>query len=154
MTFVYFTLRSLGRVILSPRECCALSEWAETARAFPSVISALAVARAGSGGNPVFGPWIPGLALLARNDELVVFVIPAKAGIQEVWCGLGILFLSSGAKNLSERPFVSLRVTTLVCQFCVFRFSSVPKSLTQWHTFHVLTKNFCRQLRLSRPVLL
>jgi len=29
--------------------------------------------------------WIPGLALLARNDGWVVFVIPAKAEIQEVW---------------------------------------------------------------------
>ncbi len=27
--------------------------------------------------------WIPGLALLARNDGLGVFVIPAYAGIQE-----------------------------------------------------------------------
>jgi hypothetical protein len=26
--------------------------------------------------------WIPGLTVLARNDGLVVFVIPAKAGIQ------------------------------------------------------------------------
>jgi hypothetical protein len=25
---------------------------------------------------PHFLPWIPGLAMLARNDELVVFVIP------------------------------------------------------------------------------
>ena len=33
---------------------------------------------------------------LARNDGLVVFVIPAKAGIQGVW-QLGILFLSSEA---------------------------------------------------------
>jgi len=30
----------------------------------------------------------------------VVFVIPAKAGIQGVWDGWGILFLSSAAKNL------------------------------------------------------
>ena len=30
------------------------------------------------------GAWIPGLALLARNDGLFVFVIPAEVGIQEV----------------------------------------------------------------------
>ena len=35
-----------------------------------------------------------GFAVLARNDGLVVFVIPAKAGIQGVWGGLDILFLS------------------------------------------------------------
>jgi hypothetical protein len=29
-------------------------------------------------------PWIPGLAVLARNDRLVGFVIPAQAGIQGV----------------------------------------------------------------------
>ncbi len=49
-----------------------------------------------AGGNPVFTPGFRVAASgLARNDGLVVFVIPAKAGIQEVWCGLGILFLSS-----------------------------------------------------------
>ncbi len=54
------------------------------------------------------GSWIPGLAVLARNDGLVVFVIPAKAGIQGVWYGLGILFLSSGAKqSLSEKEIAS-----------------------------------------------
>ena len=36
---------------------------------------------------------------LARNDGLVGFVIPAKAGIQEVWCGLGILFLSRRSRD-------------------------------------------------------
>ena len=41
--------------------------------------------------------WIPGLAVLARNDGCVVFVIPAKAGIQGVWDRVGILFLSSEA---------------------------------------------------------
>ena len=41
------------------------------------------LARHSSGSwNPVFCSWIPGLALLARNDGLVVFVLPAKAGIQ------------------------------------------------------------------------
>ena len=39
--------------------------------------------------------WIPGLAGLARNDGRGLFVIPAHAGIQGVWNGLGILFLSS-----------------------------------------------------------
>src|SRR5712691_628948 len=54
------------------------------------------------------GSWIPGLALLARNDGLVVFVIPAKAGIQGVRCGLGILFLSSGTKqSLPEKEIAS-----------------------------------------------
>ena len=61
------------------------------------------------------GSWIPGLALLARNDGRVVFVIPAKAGIQGVWYGLGILFLSSEAKNLAwdveERCFAALNMT-------------------------------------------
>ena len=55
---------------------------------------------------------------LARNDGLVVFVIPAKAGIQGVWYGLGILFLSSEAKNLAfnaeERCCASLNMT--LCQ--------------------------------------
>ncbi len=31
------------------------------------------------------GSWIPGLALLARNDERVVSVIPARAGIRQGW---------------------------------------------------------------------
>jgi hypothetical protein len=47
--------------------------------------------------------WIPGLALLARNDGRVVFVIPAKlvpdpdpgAGIQGAWYGFDILSLSN-----------------------------------------------------------
>jgi hypothetical protein len=43
--------------------------------------------------------WIPGLTLLARNDGRGVVVIPAKAGIQGVWHGLSILFLSSAAKQ-------------------------------------------------------
>src|SRR6266545_3983884 len=46
-------------------------------------------------GNPVFCSWIPGLALLARNDGRVVLVIPAQAGIQ----GRGILFLSSDVRS-------------------------------------------------------
>ena len=74
--------------------------------------------------------WIPGLALLARNDGRVVFVIPAKAGIQRVWCRLGLLFLSSAAKNLSERPFTKFtlslvegfKVTTLLYQSLEVRF--------------------------------
>ena len=37
------------------------------------------------------GSWIPGLALLARNDERVGCVIPAHAGIQGVWRGLDLL---------------------------------------------------------------
>ena len=53
--------------------------------------------------------WIPGLAMLARNDGRGVFGIPAQpvpspywgAGIQGVWCRISILFLSSEAKNLA-----------------------------------------------------
>ena len=52
-----------------------------------------------SGEAETGGSWIPGLAVLARNDGRVVFVIPAHAGIQGVWYGLGILFLSSAAKQ-------------------------------------------------------
>jgi len=48
-----------------------------------------------STGAEIGSSWIPGLAVLARNDGLVVFVIPAHAGIQGVWRRVGILFLSS-----------------------------------------------------------
>jgi hypothetical protein len=49
----------------------------------------------GKNSNPVCYSWIPGLALLARNDGYVVGVIPAEAGIQ-VW---GMLLLSSATKE-------------------------------------------------------
>ena len=79
MTFVHLITCSFISVILSPPKRGTLSGEAETG-----------------------GSWIPGLAVLARNDERVVVVIPAEAGIQGVWYGLGILFLSSGAKNPCE----------------------------------------------------
>jgi hypothetical protein len=68
--------------------------------------------------------WIPGLAGLARNDGRVIFVIPAQAGIQGAWYKMGIVFLSSTAKNLSARPFTEFilsvvegfREITLVCR--------------------------------------
>ena len=41
------------------------------------VILAQPVPSSTGSGNPVFGSWIPGLALLARNDGLLVFVIAA-----------------------------------------------------------------------------
>ena len=65
-----------------------------------------------AGGSPVFCAWIPGRGLrppyqvrgrLARNDGLVVFVIPAKAGIQGVWYGFGILFLSRSRATKPSR---------------------------------------------------
>ena len=42
------------------------------------VILAQPVASSTGSGNPVFGSWIPGLTLLARNNGSLVFVIPAS----------------------------------------------------------------------------
>jgi len=42
----------------------------------------VAVARGDKRGGKNRGSWVPGLAVLARNEGGVVFVIPAKAGIQ------------------------------------------------------------------------
>ena len=57
---------------------------------------------------------------LRWNDEDSTSVIPGEQRETRnpgaYTRGKGVLFLSSNAKNLSERPFVSLRVTTLVCQ--------------------------------------
>ena len=49
--------------------------------------------------------------MLARNDGRAVFVIPAKAGIQGVWYGLGMLFLSS----CPERRALSVAAETGKC---------------------------------------
>jgi hypothetical protein len=43
-------------------------------------------------------PWIPGLALLARNDGRGAFVIPAEAGIQGH--SAGMLFLRSATTRI------------------------------------------------------
>jgi len=57
---------------------------------------------------------------------------------------LGCVILSR-AKNLSERPFVALRVTTLVCQSPVVRFSAPP------HQRHVAVCNEPERTRRGGP---
>ena len=69
-------------------------------------------ARGAKRGGKNRGSWIPGLALLARNDGRVVFVIPAKAGVQGMWRGLGILFLSSRSFFLGNIPNNATNLTS------------------------------------------
>jgi hypothetical protein len=76
-------MRPLGHVILSRPECCALSTSAETVfrHSRPSTGSGQATAGI-QFAIPRFRVAASGLA---RNDGRVIFVIPAKAGIQVDW---------------------------------------------------------------------
>jgi hypothetical protein len=78
-------------LIASLPEGCALNKWAETERASRSVIPRRRDSRAEKTETEIetrgaeralslalsLFAWIPGLAVLARNDGQVIFVIPA-----------------------------------------------------------------------------
>jgi hypothetical protein len=65
---------------------------------------------AGSGYLGLSG-WIPGLALLARNDGDVILVIPAKAGIQRD---------SEHLASELRTTVTALLLFSLCLQFCVY----------------------------------
>jgi len=54
--------------------------------------------------------WIPGLALLARNDENDTLVIPAKAGIQGMRHGVGFVSEQQHRKQRSNLCFFRRKI--------------------------------------------
>jgi hypothetical protein len=56
-----------------------------------------------AGGNPVFCSWVSSLALLAWNNGLVVFVMPAKAVIQREVVRVGHFVSEQRGEAISAR---------------------------------------------------
>jgi len=106
---------------------------------------------ASASGNPGVEDWLPGRALLARNDGLVVFVMPAQAGIQgasalasgyTAWIpGLALLARNDGGYSLRHasagwHPGQGLRTGFRVSR-CSPGMTGLSSSSSQWGCLRV-----------------